>query len=75
MDREVIDQKLESLRRCLQRIQSKCPEHAEQLAAERGGHFLAVDAARIALGDYYERRKQEQGAVQKSSPAGKRKRS
>lgn len=34
MDREVIDQKLESLRRCLQRIQSKCPEHAEQLAAD-----------------------------------------
>jgi len=48
---------------------------AEQLAAERGGHFLAVDAARIALGDYYERRKQEQGAVQKSPPAGRRKRS
>lgn len=34
MDREVIDQKLESLRRCLQRIQSKCPEQAEQLVAD-----------------------------------------
>ena len=27
--------------------------------------LFMVDAARIALGDYYERRKQEQGAVQK----------
>ena len=25
MDREVIEQKLESLRRCLQRIETKCP--------------------------------------------------
>ena len=32
MDREVIEQKLESLRRCLQRIQEKCPSSAETLA-------------------------------------------
>jgi len=31
MDREVIEQKLESLRRCLQRIQKKCPSSAEIL--------------------------------------------
>ena len=34
MDREVIDQKLESLRRCLQRIQTKCPAQADVLAAD-----------------------------------------
>lgn len=31
MDREVIEQNLESLRRCLQRIQQKCPSSAEIL--------------------------------------------
>lgn len=34
MDREVIEQKLESLRRCLQRIQQKCPASAEVLAVD-----------------------------------------
>lgn len=34
MDREVVEQKLESLRRCLQRIDSKCPEDADTLAAD-----------------------------------------
>lgn len=34
MDREVIEQKLESLRRCLQRIQEKCPSSAEILARD-----------------------------------------
>lgn len=34
MDREVIEQKLESLRRCLQRIQEKCPSSAETLARD-----------------------------------------
>ena len=34
MDREVIEQKLESLRRCLQRIQEKCPSSAETLATD-----------------------------------------
>lgn len=32
MDREVVEQKLESLRRCLQRIQIKCPADPEMLA-------------------------------------------
>ena len=32
MDSEIIEQKLESLRRCLQRIQEKCPSSAEALA-------------------------------------------
>lgn len=34
MDREVIEQKLESLRRCLQRIEIKCPEDANTLVAD-----------------------------------------
>ena len=34
MDRQVIDQKLESLRRCLSRIESKMPFDAAQLAAQ-----------------------------------------
>ncbi len=34
MDREVVAQKLESLRRCLQRIQTKCPADAEALATD-----------------------------------------
>lgn len=34
MDREVIEQKLESLRRCLQRIQQKCPTSPEALAGD-----------------------------------------
>ena len=31
MDREVIEQKLELLRRCLQRVADKCPPEAEAL--------------------------------------------
>jgi uncharacterized protein YutE (UPF0331/DUF86 family) len=34
MDREVVEQKLESLRRCLQRIESKCPADAQTLAED-----------------------------------------
>lgn len=34
MDNELIEQKLESLRRCLQRIQEKCPSSAEVLATD-----------------------------------------
>ena len=34
MDREVIEQKLESLRRCLHRVQTKCPKEASILAAD-----------------------------------------
>jgi uncharacterized protein YutE (UPF0331/DUF86 family) len=34
MDREVIELKLESLRRCLQRLQDKCPASPEILAAD-----------------------------------------
>lgn len=34
MDREVVEQKLESLRRCLLRIESKCPVDASVLAAD-----------------------------------------
>ncbi len=34
MDREVIEQKLESLRRCLARVTEKCPVDAETLARD-----------------------------------------
>lgn len=34
MDREVVEQKLESLRRCLQRIETKCPFEAATLVAD-----------------------------------------
>ena len=34
MDREVVEQKLESLRRCVQRVADKCPDDAETLARE-----------------------------------------
>ena len=34
MDREVVEQKLESLRRCLQRIESKCPAKADTLCSD-----------------------------------------
>ena len=34
MDREVIEQKLESLRRCLLRIETKCPSDASVLVAD-----------------------------------------
>lgn len=34
MDRGIVEQKLESLRRCLQRIESKCPPSAATLAAD-----------------------------------------
>ncbi len=35
MDREVIEQKLESLRHCLQRLADKCPPEAEVLGHDR----------------------------------------
>jgi len=34
MDREVIEQKLESLRRCIQRIESKCPADVQSLKSD-----------------------------------------
>jgi len=34
MDREVIEQKLESLRHCLQRIETRCPADAQTLATD-----------------------------------------
>lgn len=34
MDREVVEQKLESLRRCLHRIETKCPGDAATLAVD-----------------------------------------
>lgn len=32
MDREIVEQKLESLRRCLARVREKCPQDADTLA-------------------------------------------
>jgi hypothetical protein len=43
MDPQVIDQKLESLRRCLMRIESKQPFDAEQLADD----FYRDDEQRV----------------------------
>lgn len=34
MDREVVEQKLEALRRCLRRIETKCPSDAATLVAD-----------------------------------------
>jgi hypothetical protein len=34
MDREVIEQKLESLRHCLRRIETRCPADAQTLATD-----------------------------------------
>jgi uncharacterized protein YutE (UPF0331/DUF86 family) len=34
MDREVVEQKLESLRHCVRRIEAKCPEDAQTLVAD-----------------------------------------
>jgi len=34
MDREVVEQKLESLRRCINRIETKCPAEATTLVAD-----------------------------------------
>ena len=34
MDSRVVEQKLESLRRCLQRVQEKCPQDAARLARD-----------------------------------------
>ncbi len=34
MDREIVEQKLESLRRCLERIKEKCPPSADILARD-----------------------------------------
>ena len=35
MDREVIEQKLESLRRCLQRVAEKCPFDPDRLGRDQ----------------------------------------
>jgi hypothetical protein len=34
LDRQVVEQKLESLRRCLLRIEEKCPDSPEMLARD-----------------------------------------
>ena len=34
MDQEVVEQKMDSLRRCLQRVEIKCPADADTLAAD-----------------------------------------
>lgn len=31
MDRQLIEEKLESLRRCIQRVEDKCPDTVDQL--------------------------------------------
>ncbi len=47
MDREVIEQKLESVRRCLQRIKEKCPPSADILARDLDAQdILALNLSR-----------------------------
>ena len=46
MDREVVEQKLESLRRCLQRIETKCPADAATLTTD----FDLQDIVSLNLG-------------------------
>ena len=47
MDREVIEQKLESLRSCVQRVQDKCPASAEILAGDVDSQdILALNLSR-----------------------------
>lgn len=46
MDREVVEQKLESLRRCLHRIEAKCPTDAGALAVDFAA-FSQVIAMRL----------------------------
>ena len=41
MDREVIEQKLESLRRSLQRVADKCPPDPETLGRDPNGTYIA----------------------------------
>jgi hypothetical protein len=48
MDREVVEQKLESLRRCLRRIELKCPAQAGVLNNELADNLKkAVDFRNI----------------------------
>lgn len=47
MDRAVIDEKLEALRRCVQRVKSKCPESADQLMQDVDlQDIIAINLAR-----------------------------
>ena len=50
MDREIVEQKLESLRRCLKRIETKCPPDPETLLADYVAQQLAAAAAWLATG-------------------------
>lgn len=42
MDREVIAQKLESLRRCVERVRTRCPEDPAQLAVDQDAQDIVV---------------------------------
>ncbi|NOT13856.1 MAG: DUF86 domain-containing protein [Methylococcaceae bacterium] len=47
MDREVVEQKLESLRRCLRRIETKCPPDASALVADLDlQHIVSLNLSR-----------------------------
>ena len=53
MDREVIAQKLESLRHCLQRIESKCPADAQTLATDPDlQDIVALNLSRAVLQEH-----------------------
>ena len=42
MDREVIEQKLEFLRRCIQRVAEKCPDNPETLERDPDQFILRI---------------------------------
>ncbi|MDP1693761.1 MAG: hypothetical protein Q8L49_17745 [Burkholderiaceae bacterium] len=48
MDREVIEQKLESLRHCLRRIEAKCPADAQTLSTDPVAKDHLVDFSEFA---------------------------
>ena len=54
MDREVVEQKLESLRRCLQRIETKCPAEVDALLTDYDlQDIVSLNLSRaVQLGDF-----------------------
>ena len=48
MDRDVIEKKLESLRRCLKRIEAKCPADAQTLVDDPDTQDYLADFSEFA---------------------------
>lgn len=51
MDREIIEQKIESLRRCVERVRQKCPATADVLASDADAQdILTLNLPRAVRG-------------------------